>query len=64
MNDVNWRLMDDETWSLIERHPNSHVLVETEVTFRITSAKSITDDWKHGPWYEGAHETVKRIAFI
>ncbi len=64
-SDINWRnIDDDETWELIRKNPESEVLIQTDVSYRIDRVEYIEDSYRYGAWLRTAHEKVLRIAFL
>lgn len=63
MNDITWREPGDESEVLLDAYPDELVIVQTDITYRIDSAKYIRrNGW---PWYlSTACENVIRFAFI
>ena len=59
MNDINWRILDDEGESLLKKNPDNLVLVETDITYRVDYAKYIENGR-----LRTSLENVIRFAFL
>lgn len=61
MNDITWHILDEQGMDLLGFYPDSKVLVLTDVTYRIDTARYI-DTWRRE--LTTAKELVIKFAFI
>lgn len=64
MNDVNWRSFEDqESWDLLKKNPYNSIIVETDITTRLSFSKYIENS-ASGVMLIDCEEKALKFAFI